>query len=408
MSNPMRAMAEEYGNRADSETETCACGECPSPLAHTRREYHRADRWGRRMAAEEEVTDDGSSWGESSIADAEDLPPRTLLEVGAGTHLVRLGEVATIFGASGSAKTPLAYIGGAQVVKDGGLWVLIDYEMGWSMAKSLLLELGLSRAEIDHGIFGVENPAMLNDVGMQRFLDEVVSKADRTGRDLRYVTWDSQNRSMATTPFPNSSDNTDVNRWFTTHPNRVRSEIQSNGFQAGHVVIDHTNNDDSGRPGGAHSKTDSVDTQIHVKNHTPFDRTHENGHSDIILVKIRGGDLPKGPPLAEIRTRMGGSFYTATPSAPGSVTLNLGGAEPKRKSKAEWDMTVQTALCDARGEGIAQSKLLGGGSGRDPRVEALGRLFDGGRAARKVTSIGIRWWDIAVAPADAESKPRPS
>jgi len=363
------------------------------------------------MAAEEEVTDDGSSWGETSIIDREDLPPRSLLDIGGGVCLLRLGEVAAIFGASGSGKTPLAYIGGVQVVKAGGLWVLIDYEMGGSLTHSLLSELDLSNAEIEHGVLGVDDPMMLNDVGMQRLLDDVLGKIDRTGRDMRYVTWDSQNRSMAKTPFANSSDNTDVNRWFTSHPHRVRREFQEYGMNPGHVVIDHTNNDEGSRPGGAHSKTDNVDTQIHLKNVNSFDRTHALGRSDIIPTKLRGGDLAKHMALAELHTKLGGSFYCAPVSqpTPNSIQIDLSpsSSSSKRKSALEWDMIVQTKLRDAGRDGIAQSAVLGTGSGRDPRVAALGRLFSGSRAARRVTSSGTTWWDIDFAPTDAERHSRP-
>jgi hypothetical protein len=391
----------------------CECGECPSQGAHERWMWHRDDRWGRRKAAEEEVTDDGSSWDEADIADAEDLLPRSILDIGDGVCLLRPDEVATIFGPSGSGKTPLAYIAGVQVVKAGGLWLIIDFEMGLAEARNLLMELGLSKAEIKHGVHFVDDPMMLNDVGMQHLLDGVLGKMDRTGRDLRYVTWDSQNRSMAKTPFPNSNDNTDVACWFISHPHRVRREFQGIGLNPAHVVIDHTNNDEGKRPGGAHTKTDNVETQIRLKNLEPFDRTHEDGCSELSYIKLRGGDRAKGKPLAELHTTLGGSFHLTPPKDPktesGKEDLNLDFGKlgtSGRKSKLEWDMIVQTKLVEAGTKGIAQSAVLGSGSGRNPRAAALARLFKGGRAARRATSSGTTWWDIGRAPNDAETRSR--
>ena len=93
-------------------------------------------------------------------------------------------------------------------MKAGALWLLIDHEMGGAQAKNLLLDLGLSKAEITDGVHWVDDPKMLSDAGLLQLLDEMLTHSERTGRELRYVVVDSQtgrcqrlrSQAPATTP----------------------------------------------------------------------------------------------------------------------------------------------------------------------------------------------------------------
>lgn len=336
----------------------------------------------------------------SSLVDAEPVSDPSILRLPDGTHLLRRGWVHLFHGKPYCGKTPLTYLAVVEVAQAGGHVLLVDYEMGASGAKALLIELGLMEDQIRDHVLYAYNPRRWTQT--QR--DGLVAEVEARVPDL--VVIDSLSRSMATEGL-NQNDATETDVWFHSLPSWAADQ-----FGSAVMLIDHTNRADGPHPSGSIQKTAAPQFHVWVQNVRSFSREHEDGCSLLTVQKDRSGQRPLGRPVAELRTTLGGSFTLRAVNAPAKpasgdeVEVDFGAVPYSQQVRID----VLDMLRQAGAEGITKTKVTdpsdngdGGGAYAKDRRKALDWLEKQGQASWKKepgTSRGQRWWAAEFAPGD--------
>lgn len=336
----------------------------------------------------------------SSLVDAEPVPDPSILRLPDRTCLLRRGWVHLFHGKPYCGKTPLTYLAVVEVAQAGGHVLLVDYEMGASGAKALLIELGLTEDQIRDHVLYAYSPRRWSQA--QR--DGLVAEVEARVPDL--VVIDSLSRSMATEGL-NQNDATETDVWFHSLPSWAADQ-----FGSAVMLIDHTNRADGPHPSGSIQKTAAPQFHVWVQNVRSFSREHEDGSSLLTVQKDRSGQRPLGRPVAELRTTLGGSFTlravdaSAKPASGDEVEVDLGAVPYSQQIRID----VLDMLRRAGAEGITKTKVTdpsdngdGGGAYARDRRKALDWLEKQGQASWKKepgTSRGQRWWAAEFAPGD--------
>jgi hypothetical protein len=335
--------------------------------------------------------EDGSGWLPTSLLDAEPPSVATVLKVG-DRYLLHRGKVTLVHGMRGSGKTPFSYIPVVEQVKAGNLGLIIDYEMGASDAKALLNDLGLSDQEIADYVIYVDAPPSANAKGRRELGDYIRQRVEKTGRELSVAVTDSLTESMATVPGADDNKVTDVTVWFKSLPDWLARE-----FNCASIVIDHSGVVDGERPSGSHKKREAPQQHFWVQNRSPFSRTDETGRSDIKVMKDRPGKMKPGTTVAELHTRLGGSFYlTEMPargaSAPGTTGPTTFTMPLDLQPSGSTDDDV---LADIRTRpGISRTDVTGGGAAGVYRRAALDRLVADGKVRQQKIARTKHYWAV--------------
>lgn len=346
--------------------------------------------WARLAVAQ---TDDGSGWAGVKLTEAPDVPAPSVLEIGEGSgdFLLRRGWVTLIHGRFASGKTPTTYLAVVGQVEQGRDAIIIDYEMGQSGAVALLRELGLTDGQIDRHVHYIERPPPLSPAGSRVLVEEVAAKGMH---DVAVVVIDSLTQSMATLPGASDNDPLNVAVWADEMPIWLAQE-----FDAAVVIIDHSNLNDGDRPSGSHKKREFPQFHLWCELKTPFSRDNpEAGRSVLKVMKDRSGERPIGSPVAEVRTRPGGSFYLAKPDGAkaGEVEFHLD-QQPEGGTLED----VYADLVKAGPEGLLKKALTGSGAAGTYRRNAFSVLVAEGRAVERpdpASSRARRCWADVHAP----------
>ena len=366
--------------------------------------------WAKKVAAGSD-DDEGAGWALLSLTDAEPVQPPTILEIGdinggSGIFLIRLGDVCLIHGMSTAGKSPLCYLCVAQEVRRGNLGLIVDYEMGPTKAKALLLELGLTEEEIAQFVLYVWRPPLLTAAGRRRLVADVTERQQATGRRLTVAAMDSLTKSMSRTPGVSDNDAQDVTTWFNDLPHWVRDQ-----FGCAVLVIDHSARGDGPDPSGSHKKQEEPDHRFWLHKRAGFSRKHpEAGKAELKVRKDRSGDTEEDCVIAVLRTAPNGSFYLA-PGVDPPADVGGGGGEVEvpldRMSPATATEIEVLEVLRAAGEvGLMTKDVTGEGAQHGHRRKAMERLrkreqvvaTPAGRGGR-----GLRWWAKEFAPSDASS-----
>ena len=327
--------------------------------------------------------DEGSDWAPVSLVDAEPVPDPCILEIGSGSglFLFRMGWITLIHGSQGSGKTPLCYLAIVEQVRAGNLAVVLDYEMGISGAKKLLIELGLTEAEIRDGVVFFDGPGSSSAVKRKRLVEEVRRQEEETGRKFVVAVIDSLTESMFVEPGLDDNNAGDVMVWFNAVPKWLVKE-----FGVAVLLIDHSGVNDSERPSGSHKKREIPQFHIWVKVRTAFSRTHANGQSDILVMKDRSGQSVVGKVVAELHTKLNSSFYVSPAGASMSNVLTL--TIPNNSM----DDDVLSDLQNAGSNGMGKTEVTGGGTAGQFRRDALKRLIASGKVVTRKVGRYERCW----------------
>ncbi|HVX69978.1 MAG TPA: AAA family ATPase [Mycobacteriales bacterium] len=321
--------------------------------------------------AEEQASPD-DAWTPSLLAGGVLVAEPTILKVGIGPYLLRRGQVSLVSGLPGSAKTPLAYLGVVDAVRQGQSAILIDHEMAPAAAVALLRELGLSNAEIDMQVIHYADPPPLTVKTQER----VVATLD--GREVSYVVIDALAGSMPAGTSQN--DAADVNAWFAAMPKWFARQ-----FGAAVLVIDHSNKEDGPAPGGSVRKQGVPDFRMWLRLDEGFSRQHENGRSTLIVQRDRTGTYGRGETVAELVNELRGdrSVFVLRPPGGGSATsdgvvdLDLGAMPAGHALRLE----VLDGLRRAGRHGLLTQDIAGasGGAEYQQRKQALDWLVKDGQ-----------------------------
>jgi hypothetical protein len=299
----------------------------------------------------------------SSLADAEPVPDASILLLPDGSYLLRPGWVHLFHGKPFCGKTPLAYLAVVEVVQAGGCVLLVDHEMGRSGAKALLMELGLSEAQIRAQVLYAYNPRQWTQVQRDRLASEVEA------RDPALVVIDSLSRSMSTAGL-DQNDATETDAWF--HSFAIWA---ADTFGSAVLIIDHTNRVDGPHPSGSIQKTAAPQLHVWVQNVKPFSRDHEDGCSLLMVQKDRSGQRSLGRPVAELRTVLWGSFTLRAVDQKMASAVAGDTVEISLPAWADEEQKHLDALAQAGSQPLTRGQLVGeGGAANKPRREALDRL----------------------------------
>jgi hypothetical protein len=252
-----------------------------------------ARREARRVTQVENVdTDAPTGWEPIRITDLPKPPMPSICEYEIGMCLMTPGFVHLVYGASESAKTWLAYIAVVQEVQKGNLALIIDYEVGGSLAAERLRDLGLTDEQIDAGVIYVSPEMSLTGRDMMRLVEHI----DGLERTLTVAVLDSLGEST-TMDGLNDNDNNDMAAWFRASTRWLIREWPSCAV----VVIDHLPKDktDSPFPIGSQRKRAFPFALLSVRNVAPFSR-EKSGHSVVAVRKSRDGRLTSGDQVARI------------------------------------------------------------------------------------------------------------
>lgn len=337
----------------------CArCQNYNTALAHAFRQLRRGE-------ADQTLTTEGQTLL-TSLVDAEPVPDPTILRLPDGTYLLRRAWVHLFHGKPFCGKTPLTYLAIVEVVQAGGVALLIDYEMGASGAKALLMELGLSSEQIRQSVLYAYNPSRWTQDQRDRLLAEIEERCP----DLVVV--DSLSRSMAVAGL-DQNDATETDAWFHSLATWAADQ-----FGSAVVLIDHTTRTDGPHPSGSIQKTAAPQFHIWVQNTAAFSRNHEDGCSLLVVQKDRSGQRTVGASVAELRTQVGGSF----------VLRDVGRGRPVAKGDdveievPEWAVEEQAHIDALRASGstpMTRRSLVGdGGAANKARRDGLDRLVSKG------------------------------
>ena len=338
----------------------------------------------------------------SSLWDAEPVPEPSILRLPDGTYLLRPGWVHLFHGKPYCGKTPLCYIAIAEVLKAGGVVLLVDYEMGKSGAKALLVEMGVTEGQVRGGLLYAYNPHKWVQARRDRLAAEVKA------REPDLVVIDSLSRSMSKAEL-DQNDATDTDAWFHSLPTWA---VDSWGSAV--MVIDHTTRTDGPHPSGSIQKTAAPQFHVWVQNVKPFSRDHEDGCSLLMVQKDRSGQRTLSRPVAELRTVLGGSFVlrevdkATSAVSDDEVLIDLGAIPYPQQVRLD----LHEALRLAGADGVTKMKLTdpsgegdGGGAHAKVRREQLDWLEKNGQAVCRRepgTSRGQRWWAIEFFPGDPD------
>lgn len=363
-------------------------------------EYLRVDALARRDLAEE-LADDGSGWDPEELADAPDVPERSVLTVPGVGPLMRRGWVTLVHGVPASGKTPLELLAGVEEVHKGNMIALIDYEVGPAYARALLLELGLTTEQMREAIYYRYSPPPMTDRGWQRLTENIERMQEETGRPWTFVGIDSLTKSMAQVAGADDNNALDTTAWYNSLPNRLRDA------DLAVLVIDHSVKGDSDKPSGSHKKNEEAQLHIHMRLKTPFSKKHERGEAALIVRKDRAADFEINAEVAVLHTTVGGSFHLDAPTPlaqqTGAMTLSTDlsrGVNPDEASLLD-------ALRQAGTTGALRSVLTGSGGGARRRRAALDRLYGKRLVGTRPEpgTVGVRYWLAEFAPRDAEFLP---
>lgn len=384
----------------------------PKELLQERIEFREADETARAVIAERKADAEGTdSWAPIDWHKVEKLPEPSIMWIpegpSLGRYLIRRGWLWLVHGQEGCGKTPLVVLALVEQVKRGKLVAIIDYEMGAAQMKLLLLELGLTAEQIDHGVLMIDNPGAISAKRRERLADEIRSKAKATGREFVAAMIDSLTESMSSSPGANDNDAQDVGVWFDALPDWLLGEFQR---QIAVVVIDHSGNIDGPRPSGSHKKKDAPQGRIWVRKKVPFSRKHENGCSEVLVVKDRSGINVIGVVVAELRTKLGDTFYLAEPGGTGTKnsdgSINIDVGDGLGFTDEEEDQ-VTALLAAAGARGCDTTALTSGGGGNSTgRRRALKWMFTEGQLKRRKDSGKngpMRYWLLDFAPDDSNT-----
>lgn len=389
-----------HGSRLDHSCPSCRLSEA------------QIDRYARARAVtlERQATASSDAWTPVDLSEAPDLPAPTMMicepcEVGGEPlALLRAGMIAAEHGASRSGKTTLAYLAGAQEVKAGNLFLVVDHEMGRSLAKDALLDLGLSLAEIKHGVVFYDDPPAMNDLYFDRLMEAVSTQAARTGRRLTLAAYDSVSRSMGKVAGVSTNDEIHVNAWYDSLPRRVLKALPGTT----HLTIDHPGRSDGPEAIGSHAKGAGPDFRLHVKADVDFDYSRGRGRSSLVPIKARGyRNLALNTEVAELVVVEGKvRLRRLPPPDPDVVDVNLqaqGSGTRGRNRERLLDM-----LTGAGEAGAKKSSLTGEGGYAVPRRAELHQMVREGLVRwlpEPGTSRGQRYWLVSLAPEGARSDP---
>lgn len=262
------------------------CLTCQVEIEWARREARRVTQLGNVD------TDEPTGWEPVKITDLPEPPLPSICEYALGQCLMTPGYVHLVYGASESAKTWLAYIAAVQEVQKGNLALIIDYEVGGSLAADRLRDLGLTDDQIDAGIVYVSPEMSLSGRDMGRLVDHI----DGMERTLTVAVLDSLGEST-TMDGLNDNDNNDMAAWFRASTRWLIREWPTCAV----VVIDHLPKDktDSPFPIGAQRKRAFPFALLSIRNVEPFSR-EKAGHSVVAVRKSRDGRLTSGDQIARI------------------------------------------------------------------------------------------------------------
>ncbi len=362
------------------------------------------ERYGRARAVlrEAQADADPNAWRSVDLSLAPDLPEPTMMtaEPWEGgdepLSLLRIGLIGAVHGKSGGAKTTLVHLAGAQEVRKGGLYLVVDHEMGESLTKDALLELGLSRDELHEAVMYVDDPPAISEMYFEDFMADLVTREDATGRRLALGNWDSLSRAMGKVPGASTNDELQVNAWYDSLPRRVLRQRP----ESSQVTVDHPGRKDGADAIGSHAKGAGPDWRMWVKSVQPFDFVTRTGRSTLVIPKFRGNrTVPLHAEVAETVV-LDGAFRLRRikPSSKHEVGVDLGTAMGRTK----WEIEMIEALREAGTDGLLGSSLTGGGEYNDVRKDVLEKLFERRMVWRRKSGNGWRYWLAEFAPGDAE------
>lgn len=350
--------------------------------------------WARNRAREREALANASpdAWLPLDLTDAPDLPEPSILEMvgedGRARPVLRAGTIAGVHGASQSGKTHLAYLGLAQQVRAGHLGLLIDYEMGPTLARAALHSVGLSDEEIRQGLLYYYDPPVMSD----QYFGQLMDRIERHQRELTFGVIDSVSRSMGKVPGASTNDEMHVNAWYDSLPRRIRWELPD--FTA--FTIDHPGKSDGPDPIGSHAKVSGPDVGFWLENKTKFDPHKGEGRSLLHIRKYRMSPFPMDGAFADLSVVDRQLTFRALAGEHGTDleidnTNGVGEGDAARAA-------IIARLFDAGADGLLTKEAVGceSGGAYQQGSTLLGQLHHEGKVINQEgqgkNGQGVRWF----------------
>jgi hypothetical protein len=317
----------------------------------------------------------GISWKPVDLSDilagGLEMPTPTILRRSDGFGLLYAGEVHNFVGESGVGKGWIALHAAAQVIRDGGKVVYIDFEDGPVSIAARLRALGVNESDVRARFFYVrpDMPVNLGDAAL-----ELARTLDNAQPDL--VVIDGVTEAMQLHDLePNS--NSDAAKFLMMFPRRIADHTCAPPV----VLIDHPTKARNGQRAyaiGAQHKRAGIAVTFMVKARRPIEKGREDGLVQISVAKDRHGTVQ----AAAVGSRMPkpiADLHVAANFDGSEVTISL---EPPGSSMSDSTRRREDAIRRflAENPGGSQNSIVRGVKGNSDAVKsALQELTDDGR-----------------------------
>ena len=260
-------------------------------------------------AIEEAIRGDWAPVDLTGVLTGDHKPPApTILAVRNTMPLLYAGRTNAIFGESGAGKTWVALEAIAQVIRTGGVGVLIDLEDNEHGATSRLRAIGLTDDQLLHQFLYLRPETAWGAVAKAA----VATMLDR--HDPELVVIDSTGEAMAAGGIKGNDDD-DVARWFVDFPKYVARRGPAV------VVIDHVPKDPNAPVKymiGSQRKTAAIDGASYRVEAVKAPSKTSDGLLKIIVAKDRNGTRSAGDIAA---------MCSITPDLTGGIAIDLAASD---------------------------------------------------------------------------------
>jgi KaiC/GvpD/RAD55 family RecA-like ATPase len=316
----------------------------------------------------------GISWKPVDLSDilagGLEMPTPTILRRSDGFGLLYAGEVHNFVGESGVGKGWIALHAAAQVIRDGGKVVYIDFEDGPVSIAARLRALGVNESDVRARFFYVrpEMPVNLGDAAL-----ELARTLDNAQPDL--VVIDGVTGAMQLHDLePNS--NSDAAKFLMMFPRRIADHTCAPAV----VLIDHPTKARNGQRAyaiGAQHKRAGIAVTYIVEAKRPIEKGRDDGLVQILVSKDRHGTVQ----AAAVGSRMPKSIadlHVAANVDGSEVTISL---EPAGSSMSASTRNLKNAIQGflAKNPGASQNNIIRGVKGHSSTIKsALQELVNDG------------------------------
>lgn len=247
-------------------------------------------QYGSRVEAQDRLLSErpSTAWGGTSAGviemafDSPETPPSVWIRSDGLTSLLYRGKVHGFIGPKEGCKTWAACAVGADEIRKGNAFLMIDRENSLTAIARRLRTLGLTRDQVRDGFVYVSPTCKWDDTASAH-LEQRLAVNRQNAREVTFAVLDSVTGLMSLQGL-NPTRGDECERFFQGVPHMLKAENVTT------VVIDHTPKGDESGPIGSERKSSGVDANLLFKMKAPAGR-HKTGLVQIRIGKDRTGYL---------------------------------------------------------------------------------------------------------------------